>query len=205
MASLTCRDVGAPASTPASELARQENVPFAEAAAVVDFWRAAGPDRWFAKDPEFDAGFRERFLSAHEAAARAELGGWLATPVAALALVLLLDQFPRNAFRGTPRMYATDAMARREATTAIGLRHDMAVEAALRLFFYLPFAHSEDPFDQERSVAFNRLLGQPHLSHAEGHRDIVRRFGRFPHRNPILGRTMTPAERQFLDEGGFAG
>ena len=131
--------------------------------------------------------------------------GWLATPDGALALVLLLDQFPRNAFRGTPRMYATDALAREVTAAAIDAGHDRAVEPQMQLFFYLPFGHSEDLADQERSVALARRLGQPILSHAEGHRDIIRRFGRFPHRNPILGRTMRPEEQQFLDEGGYAG
>jgi uncharacterized protein (DUF924 family) len=177
----------------------------AEAIAVVDFWRDAGPGRWFAKDPDFDRQFRERFLPWHEAAARSELAHWPASATGALALVLLLDQFPRNAFRGTPRMYATDAMARTLAGASIDAGHDRAVDTALQLFFYLPFAHSEDLADQERSVALARRLGQPHLSHAEGHRDIVLRFGRFPHRNPIFGRPMTPAEQRFLDDGGFAG
>ena len=180
-------------------------VPPAEAAAVVDFWREAGIGRWFAKDAAFDRLFRERFLSWHEAAARGELAHWPASAPGALALVLLLDQFPRNSFRGTPRMYATDAMARGVTAAAIAAGHDRAVETALRLCFYLPFAHSENLDDQERCVALVRRLGQPHLSHAEGHRDIVRRFGRFPHRNPILGRPTTPAEQRFLDDGGFAG
>jgi uncharacterized protein (DUF924 family) len=177
----------------------------AEAAAVVDFWRDAGPDLWFAKNPDFDRRFRERFLSWHEAAARGELAGWLTTPQEALALVLLLDQFPRNAFRGTPRMYRTDALARDMAAAAIADGHDCGVEEKLRVFFYLPFGHSEDLTDQERSVALNARLGQPNLSHAERHRDIVRRFGRFPHRNPILGRAMTEEEQKFLDEGGYSG
>jgi uncharacterized protein (DUF924 family) len=141
----------------------------------------------------------------HEAAARGELNGWLATEDGALALMVLLDQFPRNAFRGTPRMYATDALARELANTAIAAGHDRAVDAQLQLFFYLPFGHSENPADQERSVALAQRLGQPSLSHAEGHRDIIRRFGRFPHRNPILGRGMRPEEQEFLDKGGFAG
>ena len=176
-----------------------------EAAAVVNFWQDAGPDLWFAKDPDFDRRFRERFLSWHEAAARGELAGWLTTSHGALALVLLLDQFPRNAFRGTPRMYQTDALARKIAAAAIAAGHDRSVEEKLRLFFYLPFGHSEDLTDQELSVALNGHLGQPSLCHAERHRDIVRRFGRFPHRNPILGRAMTKEEQKFLDEGGFAG
>jgi uncharacterized protein (DUF924 family) len=196
---------GAPAGPFADRPLPSTPIPVAEAAAVVDFWREAGPGRWFAKDDELDRRFRERFLSLYQAAARGERTAWLATADGALALVLLLDQFPRNAFRGTPRMYATDALARTVTTTAMDAGHDRAVEAQLQLFFYLPFSHSENLADQERSVALNRRLGQPNLSHAEGHRDIIRRFGRFPHRNPILGRTMRPEEQQFLIEGGFAG
>lgn len=177
----------------------------AEAAAVVDFWREAGPILWFAKNPEFDRRFRERFLASHEAAARGELAGWLSTAEGALALLLLLDQFPRNAFRGTPRMYVTDAMAREIAAAAINAGHDHAVETEMARFFYLPFAHSERLADQERAVALVRRLGEPDISHSERHCGIVRRFGRFPHRNPILGRPMREEEQRFLDEGGYAG
>jgi uncharacterized protein (DUF924 family) len=180
-------------------------MPPAEALAVIDFWDEAGIGLWFAKDDAFDRRFRDRFLSWHEAAARGELSGWVATAEGALALVLLLDQFPRNAFRGTPRMYATDVLARTAAAAAIATGHDRAVQAELQMFFYLPFGHSEHLADQERSVALVRRLGQPHLAHAERHRGIVRRFGRFPHRNPILGRTTTAEERHYLDEGGYAG
>jgi len=177
----------------------------AEALAVVDFWREAGPGRWFAKDAEFDARFRERFLSLYGKAARGELADWLKTPNGALALVLLLDQYPRNSFRNTPQMYATDAAARDAANAAIAAGHDRAVEVGLQVFIYLPFGHSEDLADQERSVALCERLGEPTLTLAKHHRDIVRRFGRFPHRNPILGRTMRPEEQRYLDEGGFAG
>jgi len=179
--------------------------PSDEARAVVDFWREAGAGRWFTKDEAFDRQFRDRFLDAYETSARGELARWLAMPDSALALVLLLDQFPRNAFRGTPRMYATDGMARAVAAAATDAGYDEAVEPALRLFFYLPFEHSEDLADQERSVALCRALGQPDLGHALRHRDIIRRFGRFPHRNRILGRITTPEEQRFLDDGGFAG
>jgi uncharacterized protein (DUF924 family) len=172
---------------------------------VIDFWHEAGPKLWFSKDPGFDRGFRERFLARHEAAARGELLGWTGRPNGTLALLLLLDQFPRNAFRGTPRMYATDELARGVARAAIDARHDLQAWPELQLFMYLPFAHSEDPHDQELSVALTRRLGDDALGHAEGHRDIVRRFGRFPHRNPILGRAMTDEEQRFLDEGGYAG
>jgi uncharacterized protein (DUF924 family) len=173
--------------------------------AVVEFWRETGPDRWFAKDPAFDAAFRARFSEAHRAAAQGALDGWASDARGALALLILLDQFPRNAFRGTPRMYATDAAARRVAEHALAAGFDRAIDPDLRLFFCLPFAHSETLADQDRSVALNRQLGEPYFTHALGHREIIRRFGRFPHRNALLGRTTTPEEQAFLDAGGFAG
>jgi uncharacterized protein (DUF924 family) len=173
--------------------------------AVVDFWRAAGPRLWFAKDAGFDRSFRERFLSLHEAAARGELTAWAETANGALALVLLLDQFPRNAFRGASRMFASDVMARQVAGAAIDAGHDREVEASLQIFFYLPLSHSECLTDQDRSVALTRRLGRPHLSDAERLRLVIRRFGRFPHRNAIVGRAMTPEEQLFLDEGGHSG
>jgi uncharacterized protein (DUF924 family) len=177
-----------------------------QARQVVAFWKEAGPKMWFAKDPEFDRRFRERFLALHEAAARGELDSWNTTPDGALALQVLLDQFPRNAFRGTPRMYATDDKARSAADAALARGLDLEVPVELRLFIYLPFGHSESLIDQERSVTLARQHLRPvDVGHAEGHRDIIRRFGRFPHRNPILGRAMRPEEQKFLDEGGFAG
>jgi uncharacterized protein (DUF924 family) len=176
-----------------------------DASAVIRFWCDAGPDRWFAKDPEFDQRFRKRFLGLHEAAARRELVGWHATPEGMLALLLLLDQFPRNAFRDTPRMYATDAIARTFAVVAVANGLDRAIDPALRQFVYLPFGHSELLADQERSVNLARELGEPTLSHAIHHRDIVRRFGRFPHRNRILGRQSSPEELHYLENGGFQG
>jgi uncharacterized protein (DUF924 family) len=176
-----------------------------DAEAVVAFWCEAGPELWFAKDTGFDDRFRGHFLALHEVASRGECAGWVATPEGALALLLLLDQFPRNAFRGTPRMYATDVMARAIAAKAVDAGHDGGVDRALRLFLYLPFAHSEDLADQDRSVELAERLGEPDHSHARRHRSIIQRFGRFPHRNPILGRDMTPEEQHFLDEGGYSG
>jgi uncharacterized protein (DUF924 family) len=177
----------------------------ARAREVVAFWRAAGPALWFAKDAAFDRRFRERFLLDHEAAARGELAHWQATPQGALALILLLDQFPRNAFRGTERMYGTDASARKVAGLALAAGYDREFPLELRKFFILPFAHSEDLADQERSVALARGISADDLSHAEHHRDIVRRFGRFPHRNQILGRPSTPEEKDYLAHGGYTG
>jgi uncharacterized protein (DUF924 family) len=177
----------------------------AEAAAIVGFWREAGPKLWFAKDPGFDHRFRTRFLVLHEAATRGELKDWTATAEGALALIILLDQFPRNAFRGTARMYDTDALARAAADRAVASGQDQEIARDLRLFVYLPFGHSESLADQERSVALSEHLGETVSRHARGHRDIIKRFGRFPHRNPLLGRAMTDEEQRFLDEGGFAG
>jgi uncharacterized protein (DUF924 family) len=194
-----------PAPLPGIRTQAHARIAADEAGALVGFWRDAGPGLWFAKDPAFDRRFRDRFLPLYEAAAQGALTEWSATAEGALALVLLLDQFPRNAFRGTPRMYATDESARRIAHAAIAAEHDHAVEPQLSVFFYLPFGHSESLADQERSVALALRLGQPNLSHAERHRDIIRRFGRFPHRNPILGRAMSEAEQRYLDEGGYAG
>lgn len=176
-----------------------------ESADLVDFWRRAGPSSWFAKDSAFDARFRERFLPLHERAARGERDAWRDEADAALALVLLLDQFPRNAFRDSARMYATDEKARAVARHVVAVGHDQRIAPDLRLFCYLPFAHSESLADQDHSVALMRTLGAETLEHAEGHRDIIRRFGRFPHRNALLGRTSTRDEQAFLDAGGFAG
>jgi uncharacterized protein (DUF924 family) len=173
---------------------------------VVRFWTDAGRARWFRKDEAFDAAFRSRFLAAHEAAARGELAGWLATAGGALALLVLLDQFPRNAFRGTPRVYATDALARNVADEAVARGHDArAANDDLRNFFYLPFMHSEWLPDQERALQLCQRLANDAGQHATGHRDVVARFGRFPHRNALLGRRTTPAEQAFLDGGGFKG
>ncbi len=173
-------------------------------AAVLQFWRDAGAKRWFRQDDDFDGLFRARFLRAHEAAAAGRLDSWSHTPDGALALVLLLDQFPRNAFRGTPRMYATDAQARAAADAAIAAGHDRNVAEDLRQFFYLPFMHSEDLPDLDRCCALMQPLGGDNLRYAHHHRDIVARFGRFPHRNAMLGRSSSGEEERFLAEGGFS-
>ena len=171
---------------------------------VVAFWRDAGPAKWFRKDDAFDREFTQRFLPAHEAAARGELDDWARSPDGVLALCILLDQFPRNAFRGTARMFATDAKAREVARAAVEAGWDRHVEPPLRQFLHLPFMHSERLEDQERCV---QLASGDEESRrwALHHRDIIRRFGRFPHRNALLGRESTPEEMRFLAEGGFSG
>jgi uncharacterized protein (DUF924 family) len=173
---------------------------------VLGFWRAAGSERWFKKDDGFDAGIRSRFLTAYEAAAAGHLSAWEDTPDGALALLIVLDQFPRNMFRASARAFAADPLARQVATRAIARGFDQQVIAAERVFFYLPFEHSEQLADQERAVVLVRAIGDADLlKWSELHADIIRRFGRFPHRNAVLGRTTTPAEQAFLDAGGFAG
>lgn len=175
------------------------------AAEVVAFWTEAGPASWFRKDEAFDDDFCRRFLPAHEAAARGLLGHWQGSAEGSLALLVLLDQFPRNAFRGSARAFATDALARTVAARALALGHDQASDESLRNFFYLPFMHSEWLPDQERAMQLCLQLGEDTARHARVHHDIVARFGRFPHRNALLGRRSTAEEQAFLDGGGFAG
>jgi uncharacterized protein (DUF924 family) len=172
---------------------------------VITFWREAGPSRWFRKDDDFDRRFRERFETAHDAAAAGRLADWAGTADGALALLILLDQFPRNAYRDTPRMFATDPQAVAIADAALCDGFDTRVDPALRAFFCMPFMHSERLADQQRCVALATPLGAQTLRFALIHLEIIERFGRFPHRNALLGRTTTAAEQQFLDEGGFSG
>lgn len=192
-------------NTTAVSIQQQMPTPPMQAMDIIAFWQGAGPAMWFAKDAEFDRRFRERYFTWYEAAARGELTEWTHTATGTLALLLLLDQYPRNSFRGTPRMYDTDALALQIANAGIAAGHDRLVSRELQVFFNLPFAHSENLLDQERSVALARRLGPDDLAHAEHHRDIVKRFGRFPHRNAILGRTSTAEEQAYLDNGGYKG
>lgn len=171
------------------------------------FWRNAGPRRWFAKDARFDDAIRLRFEPVHHAAARGVYDGWADEGAeAALALLLLLDQFPRNLYRDSAHAWATDPKARAVARRAVDRGWLTEVEPELRGFFLLPFEHSEDLADQELCLALAAELGDPDLIKWAGiHHVIIARFGRFPHRNAALGRATTPEEQAFLDEGGFAG
>ncbi len=173
---------------------------------VLAFWRAAGPQKWFHKDAAFDHEIEARFLAAHETAAAGHLADWEASPEGALALLILLDQFPRNMFRDSARAFATDPLARAIADRAVTRGFHRQVPQDERVFFALPFEHSESLADQQRSLALAREIGDGKPDKwAELHADIIRRFGRFPHRNAVLGRATTPQEQAFLDGGGFAG
>ena len=179
---------------------------------VLDFWFApAQTERWFKTDPAFDATIRERFCALCEAANAGRLADWEKDADSALALVIALDQFPRNAWRGTPRAFACDATARAVAGRAIAAGLDARVPLARRHVFYLPFEHSEDLADQERSCALfyawaegfpeaERARAKEQLRYVDRHKEIIERFGRFPHRNAILGRPSTPEEEAFLKE-----
>jgi uncharacterized protein (DUF924 family) len=173
---------------------------------VVTFWRAAGPEKWFAKDDTFDADIRSRFIAAHEAASRGELAAWEDAPDGVYALMILLDQFPRNLFRGSARAFATDAQALAIAERAIANGFDRAFQPPESRFIYMPFMHAEDLAHQARCIALCEASDDPDgVKFAVLHRDIIRDFRRFPHRNAVLGRQTTPQEQAFLDEGGFRG
>jgi uncharacterized protein (DUF924 family) len=182
------------------------NAPLASAAEVVAFWREAGPDKWFAKIDAFDDEIRRRFLPTYEAAAAGKFAAWEQSAEGSLALLILLDQFPRNMFRSQARTFACDPMARAITAGAIVRGFDSQVAPELRAFFYVPFEHSEDLADQERGIALYKAAGDADgLKWAELHADIIRRFGRFPYRNAVLGRVTKPDEQAFLDGGGFKG
>jgi uncharacterized protein (DUF924 family) len=173
---------------------------------ILGFWRSAGPKRWFAKSDTFDAAIRLKFEPVHHAAARGEYDAWVATAEGALALLILLDQFPRNLYRDSPHAFATDGKARWVARSAVEAGFPRMVEPELRQFYVLPFYHSENLADQDYALAVATELDDADcVKWAKIHRDIIARFGRFPHRNAVLGRETTAPEQAFLDEGGFAG
>ena len=173
---------------------------------VVEFWRNASYEKWFANDDAFDAEFDQRFRGLHFRAARRELEGWMGDADGALALILLLDQFPRNCFRESAHSYATDGLARHYAGRAIAAGFDAQVDSALKIFFYMPFEHSEALDDQQRSLDLFRATGdENYIKYAQLHYDLIARFGRFPHRNEAMGRSSTQEERDYLASGGFLG
>jgi uncharacterized protein (DUF924 family) len=171
-------------------------------AAVLQFWFDVDPKNWFVKNPAFDAEVRSRFLALHEAAAAGRLAHWAEAPRSCLALVIVLDQFPRNMFRGEARAFATDPLARAAARVIVQRAWDRQLSPSERLFAYLPFEHSEALEDQDHACELMQDFDEEQRRYAERHREIIRRFGRFPHRNGILGRQSTPAEIEFLSLPG---
>ena len=174
-------------------------------AELLGFWREAGYEKWFGGGVDFDRACEARFLAAHFQASRRELEHWMDNADGALALVLLLDQIPRNVFRRSAHSFATDPLARHYAVRAIDAGFDRLVDPVLRIFFYMPFEHSEHLADQERAVALVATTEPEYLRYAQAHRDVIARYGRFPHRNAALGRANTPEEQVYLDAGGGFG
>ncbi|HYS57847.1 MAG TPA: DUF924 family protein [Burkholderiales bacterium] len=177
---------------------------------MLDFWFGApnscerGRPRklWFQNSEPFDAEIRRRFLATWERAARGELERWQATPLASLAIVVTLDQFPRNMFRGTARAFATDSLALAAARETIAREFDRLLSPVERSFVYLPFAHAEDLAAQRRSLVLFHASERENVESARRHYEIIARFGRFPHRNAVLGRESTAEEIEFLKQPG---
>jgi uncharacterized protein (DUF924 family) len=173
---------------------------------IVQFWSDAGASAWFKKDAAFDETLRQRFEPAHHHAARGELAAWAANAEGALALILLLDQIPRNIYRGSAHAFATDPLAQITADRAVNFGHDGAIVMPLRIFFYLPFEHAENLSLQARCLTLMQTAGDAdYAKYAVLHRDVIARFGRFPHRNAALARVSTVEELAFLADGGFSG
>jgi len=173
---------------------------------ILAFWfEESSPAQWFQKNPDFDAAIRDRFGSDYDLAAAGIFDGWQDTPEGCLALCILLDQFPRNMFRDSPRAFATDFKALTFAKYAVEKRFDTLLPPVKRRFLYLPFEHSEDMDDQNLSVGFFATMKKDDpvgYEYAIRHRDVISRFGRFPHRNAALNRTSTPEETAYLAEPG---
>lgn len=180
----------------------------AEPDEILSFWLdEVGPKGWYGGGEELDAEIRERFMADYECAKTGALSLWLTYPSGVLAYIILLDQFPRNMFRGDAKAFATDGVAKAAAVAAISKGWDLKIDEPARQFFYLPLMHAECQADQDRAV---RLIatrmpehGEGNLPHAKAHREIIRRFGRFPYRNEALDRMTKKAEQEWMDNGGY--
>ena len=196
---------------PVAQAVRAELDTLARPIEVVDFWTGEGPGAWYEQNEDLDTRIRDRFQETWERISKADyesnaLRPWFDTPVTVLGLIILLDQFPRNMFRGEARAFSSDARARKVAKKAVDKDWDMKIGGDLQQFFYVPLMHSECLEDQDRAVRLfmmrmDRAGGN--LLHARAHREIIRRFGRFPFRNEAMGRNTTAAEARFLEEGGY--
>ena len=171
---------------------------------VIDFWfEESEPSQWWIKDEEFDQLIRDRFSEVHEKASKCELFEWRESPEGRLAEIIVLDQFSRNMFRGTPKAFSQDPMALILAQESLSLGIDTLLEPRMRGFLYLPLMHSESLVIHEKAEAVYRQLGEPSgLEYELKHKTIIQRFGRYPHRNEILGRDSTDEELEFLKQPG---
>ncbi len=175
------------------------------AAQVVSFWEEAGPAAWYSQDDGFDQSIRDQFGPTWQAAHDGTLEDWAVDPEGGLGLIILLDQMPRNMFRDDPRAFATDAQALEVSGKMLAENWDRDIHGAMRQFIYMPFMHSEDIAHQDIGVDLmetRMTVGNNHI-HARAHREIIRRYGRFPYRNDVLGRETTQAEQEMLDQGGY--
>lgn len=167
---------------------------------IIGFWfEESSPRQWFSKDEAFDAAIRGRFMDAYQRAARGETSHWRASPEGRLAEIIVLDQFPRNMFRGSPQAFATDALALELAREAVATSADRALPRHMRHFMYMPYMHSESKEVHQSAVwLFGVLMNWQALKYEWAHKRIIDRFGRYPHRNAVLGRVSTPEETAFL-------
>jgi len=173
---------------------------------VLNFWFSAGPKKWFAREDAFDDTIRDRFLTLHGKAANGGIDQWAMNSEGTLALIIVLDQFSRNLYRNSPQAFATDEKALGLSQGLIAKRQDVEFSINVRLWIYMPFQHSENLEIQDRSIELFGTIDDPeNLKYAHIHRDIIQKFGRFPHRNQALGRTSSAEELKFLTDGGFAG
>jgi uncharacterized protein (DUF924 family) len=174
---------------------------------ILTFWLdEVGPKGWYESDPKLDETIRARFHQTWQSACEGGHSLWLTHASGALAYIILTDQFPRNMFRSEGKAFSTDAISRAVAKTSIHKGWDLRIDPPARQFFYMPLMHSENQSDQDRCVRLmhERLQGSDsNLLHARAHREVIRKFGRFPHRNAALGRSTTAAESVFIDDGGY--
>ncbi len=173
---------------------------------ILNFWIDAGPEKWWRKDAKFDAEINSRFGALYEQACAGKLDNWASEPESALALIILLDQFSRNLHRNSPRAFAQDAKCAALVHQLIDAGMDRQMPEKIAEFCYMPLMHSEQLQDQETCLHEMKRTGkQGNIKAAKEHLEIIEKFGRFPHRNPVLGRDTTPEEKAFLDGGGFSG
>jgi uncharacterized protein (DUF924 family) len=175
-----------------------------DATEIINFWQEAGPEKWFANNPDFDAQIQTLYSDAPDKTLNGTYDEWLGIPEKSLALILILDQFPRNIYRNSSKAYAYDEAAKQKASNIIAKGFDQSYPLPLKRFFYLPYMHSEKLEDQLYCIELCEKANDPDgVKFGQTHLDVIEKFNRFPHRNEVLGRQSTPEELDFLIEGGF--